>query len=82
MLVLSNVANLMILSTALFDLPEKVKLPFWLVVIGNITKDPKRNRELAFWYKGFEEHFFMWRDQTDPTLLVRHFDKNFRKFLV
>lgn len=59
----------------------KAKLPFWVIVTGPITLDPKRNRELAIWFEGNEEHFFMWRDQTDATELVSHFNKNFKKLL-
>ena len=49
-------------------------LPFWVVFIGDVTRDPCRVREITYWYQGFESHFFMWRDQSDPSLLLGHFD--------
>ena len=56
-------------------------LPFWVVYIGDITRDPCRVREISFWYQGYESHFFMWRDQTDATPLLRHFDSFLRHLL-
>lgn len=32
-------------------------LPFWLVVVGDITRDPRRNREIAFWFQGYEKNY-------------------------
>ena len=57
----------------------KSKLPFWVIVTGDVTIDPKRNRELALWFEGNAEHFFMWRNQKDGTDLVNHFKKHFEK---
>jgi hypothetical protein len=48
-------------------------LPFWLVFIGDITRDPRRNREIAFWFQGHESHYFMWRDETDLDSILDHF---------
>ena len=31
-------------------------LPFWLVFVGDITRDPKRNREIAYWFQGYEKN--------------------------
>lgn len=51
-------------------------LPFWLVFIGDITRDPRRNREIAFWFQGFESNYFMWRDQNDLDSILLHFQEN------
>ncbi len=48
-------------------------IPFWTVFIGDITRDPCRVREVKLWYTGIPEHYFMWRDQTNPTPLIDHF---------
>jgi hypothetical protein len=56
-------------------------LPFWVVFGGNITRDPKRVREITCWFKDYKNHFFMWRDITDSSNLIAHFNKNL-KFLL
>lgn len=48
-------------------------LPFWTVFLGDITRDPCRVREITCWYQGYSEHFFLWRDTSDPTALFDHF---------
>ncbi len=54
------------------NLAENV-IPFWVVFIGDITRDPCRVREVKLWYEGIPEHYFMWRDQNKPELLIEHF---------
>jgi len=49
-------------------------IPIWVVFIGDITRDPKRVREVTFWYDKHSGHFFMWRNQKDETLLIKHFN--------
>jgi hypothetical protein len=56
------------------NLPSNV-LPFWVVFIGDITRDPCRVREIKLWYEGIPEHYFMWRNQKKPELLIEHFLK-------
>jgi len=48
-------------------------LPFWVVFIGDITRDPCRVREINCWFDTKPEHFFFWRDQTNPQPLIDHF---------
>lgn len=48
-------------------------LPFWTVFLGDITRDPCRVREIACWYEGYNEHYFFWRDTSDPRPLFDHF---------
>lgn len=61
---------------------EGPALPFWVVFQGDITRDPCRVREITFWYDGFPEHFFMWRDLKNKKALVDHFDKNLKHLLL
>lgn len=56
-------------------------LPFWVVLEGDITRDPKRNRELAFWFDDYDKNFFMWRPGTGEQPLLDHFNKYLKKYL-
>lgn len=51
-------------------------LPFWLILVGDITRDPKRNREIAFWFQGYECNFYMWRNTNDLGDLLDFFENN------
>ena len=31
-------------------------LPFWIVFVGDITRDPRRNREIAFWFQEYTKN--------------------------
>lgn len=57
-------------------------LPFWTVFLGDITRDPCRVREITLWYKGYEDHFFFWRNPKDEKPLLRHFDDRLKRLLV
>lgn len=57
-------------------------LPFWIVFQGDIARDPKRVREIHFWYKGIEDHFFMWSDSSDDKSLIDHFENRLKKHLL
>lgn len=57
-------------------------LPFWTVFVGDITRDPCRVREVTLWYDGYENHFFMWRDKSNPKPLLDHFNKHLKKLLL
>lgn len=56
-------------------------LPFWVVLEGDITRDPKRNREIAFWFDKYDKNYFMWRPQMTDKDLVDHFNKYLKKYL-
>lgn len=62
-------------------LPEEI-LPFWLVIVGDITRDPRRNREIAYWFQGYESNFFMWRDTNDVDALLNFFENNLLPYLL
>ena len=57
-------------------------LPFWVVFIGDITRDPKRNREIYYWYKGVEDHFFMWDEAPNSIRLIQHFEDKLKQYLL
>lgn len=56
-------------------------LPFWVVFVGDITRDPKRNREVAFWFDKYDKNFFMWRPAMTDKDLTDHFDKYLKPYL-
>ena len=56
-------------------------LPFWVILEGDITRDPKRNREIAFWFDGYPYNYFMWRPGQSGDTLIAHFDTYLRPYL-
>lgn len=56
-------------------------LPFWVVLEGDITRDPKRNREIAFWFDKFDKNYFMWRPDMTSRDLLNHFDMYLKPYL-
>ena len=57
-------------------------LPFWVVLVGDITRDPRRNREIAFWFQGYEKNFYMWRDTDDIGNMLEFFENNLLPYLL
>ncbi len=57
-------------------------LPFWIVFGGNITRDPKRVREITCWFEKHQDHFFMWRNLNDSKLLIQHFNNKLKPILL
>lgn len=60
---------------------EEDVLPFWVVFEGDITRDPKRVREITFWFDKYYMNFFMWRPNTSGDQLLKHFEENLKKYL-
>ena len=56
-------------------------LPFWVVFEGDITRDPKRNREVAFWFDQYDKNYFMWRPNMTAEDLTYHFDRYLKPYL-
>lgn len=56
-------------------------LPFWVVLQGDITRDPKRNREIAFWFDKYDKNYFMWRPNMTGEELVEHFNTYLKPYL-
>ena len=56
-------------------------LPFWVVFEGDITRDPKRVREITFWFDKYYMNFYMWRPNASGEELLKHFEENLKKYL-
>lgn len=56
-------------------------LPFWVVFEGDITRDPKRVREITLWFDQFYMNFFMWRSNMSANDLIHHFETYLKKYL-
>lgn len=56
-------------------------LPFWVVLEGDITRDPKHNREIAFWFDSYDKNYFMWRPNMSDIDLIEHFNKYLKPYL-
>lgn len=59
---------------------EKI-LPFWVVFEGDITRDPKRVREIVFWFDKYDKNYYMWRPNQDSKGLIQHFNMYLKKYL-
>lgn len=57
-------------------------LPFWIVFVGDITRDPRRNREIAFWFQGYENNYYMWRNTEDIANMLDFFENNLLPYLL
>ncbi len=57
-------------------------LPFWTVFQGNITRDPCRVREITCWYDEFTAHYFFWRNSSDQSALLKHFNRHLKHLLL
>lgn len=55
-------------------------LPFWVVFVGDITRDPCRVREVTCWFDNFDAHYFFWREDTAKNL-INHFDHRLKDLL-
>lgn len=60
---------------------SNVGLPFWIVFGGNMTRDPKRVREITYWFGEYKDHFFMWRNVQDNEALLQHFNTKIKPLL-
>jgi hypothetical protein len=56
-------------------------LPFWVVFQGDIARDPKRVREIHFWYGGYSDHFFLWSNPADERSVINHFNNKLKHLL-
>ncbi|OBX05392.1 hypothetical protein QV06_02815 [Gallibacterium genomosp. 3] len=57
-------------------------LPFWLVIVGDITRDPRRNREIAYWFQEYTKNYYMWRNTNDIGELLDFFENNLLPYLL
>jgi len=56
-------------------------LPFWVVFQGDIARDPKRVREIHFWYGDQLDHFFLWSNSSNGKAVISHFNKKLKHLL-
>lgn len=47
--------------------------PFWIIFLGDITRDICRVKEIRFWFDGIEENVTFWRDTKQSAPVVDHF---------
>lgn len=57
-------------------------LPFWIVFVGDITRDPRRNREIAFGFQDYTRNYYMWRDTNDIGDMLDFFENNLLPYLL
>ncbi len=57
-------------------------LPFWIVFAGDITRDPRRNREIAFWFQEYTKNYYMWRDTSKVADILDFFENNLLPYLL
>ena len=57
-------------------------LPFWIVYVGDITRDPRRNREIAFWFQDYTKNYYMWRDTNNIEDMLDFFENNLLPYLL
>jgi hypothetical protein len=60
---------------------SKNYLPFWIVLQGDITRDPKRVREITCWFDGHDNNYFFWRNSPNADSLILHFENSIKHML-
>jgi len=55
--------------------------PFWIVFLGDITRDPCRVREITCWFSGSTANYFFWRDTKNKIPLINHFLEKIKPML-
>ena len=57
-------------------------LPFVIIYTGDISRDPKRVREITFWFDEFKDNYWFWINQNDPGALKKYlFEKVLPKLI-
>ena len=60
---------------------EPFFLPFWVVFQGDITRDPKRVREITYWFDVYKGNYFFWRPNMTDIDLIEFFEKWIKRHL-
>ena len=60
---------------------EPFFLPFWVVFQGDITRDPKRVREITYWFDGYKGNYFFWRPNMTDIDLIEFLEKWIKRHL-
>jgi len=61
-------------------------LPFWIVFLGNIARDPARTREITYWFgEQNSAHFFFWSKgkaaSDEKKAVINHFNYKLKRLL-
>ncbi len=57
-------------------------LPFWIIFVGDITRDPRKNREIAYWFQEYTSNYYMWRNIEDVGDMLDFFENNLLPYLL
>ena len=57
-------------------------LPFWIIFVGDITRDPRRNREIAYWFQEYTKNYYMWRNINDIGDMLDFFENNLLPYML
>ena len=60
---------------------QEAHLPFWLVLQGDITRDPCRVREIILWFDVYRNNCFFWRDNADNEVIYAHFEQHIKPII-
>lgn len=63
------------------NIDEPYFLPFWVVFQGDITRDPKRVREITYWFDYYKGNYFFWRPNMTGEDLIEFFDTWIKRHL-
>lgn len=55
--------------------------PFWVIFVGDVTRDPCHVREIRYWFDGHDENVMFWRNTEDYAALVNHFEEHIAPIL-
>ena len=67
---------------AISHINEPLFLPFWVVFQGDITRDPKRVREITYWFDSYKGNYFFWRPKMTDADLINFFETWIKRHLL
>ena len=67
---------------AISNINEPLFLPFWIVFQGDITRDPKRVREITYWFDSYKGNYFFWRPKMTDADLINFFETWIKRHLL
>lgn len=67
---------------AISKIDDQNFLPFWVVFQGDITRDPKRVREITYWFDTYKRNYFFWRPTMTDQDLIQFFEKWIKQYLL
>ncbi|MBR2209098.1 MAG: MunI family type II restriction endonuclease [Synergistaceae bacterium] len=57
-------------------------LTFGVIFVGDITRDPRRNREIAFWFQQYTRNYYMWRNTDNIGEMLDFFESNLLPYML